>query len=218
MLLKNASKHLQEGFQCARERLSKGGSSSSSLAGSEDEKMSKMHPPNRWNTPTVKRGSWSSSVGSDEEEQPVRQGNTPPQASKRWNLHMKRTAYQHVGGSLSSFESTGSESSIGGMVPSSHSKLFPIPQGRVMTESSRNLSLGSDADLNATLTERTSNISGGTHDDDEQSHDASTPAQSPMSAPEKRAPEVNADETLDKRIGSPKRLRSKKSKENCTIQ
>jgi [calcium/calmodulin-dependent protein kinase] kinase len=227
-LLKNASKHLHDGFQCARERLSKGmsTSSSSSLVGSDDEKMSgwsKMQPPNRWNTPTMNRGSWSSSIGSDDDDQPTRQGNTPPQASKRWNQLTKRAAYQHVGASLSSFESTGSESSVGGMGPSSHSKLFPIPQGRVMTESSRNMGLGSQADLNTSLTER----SGGTQDEDE-SHDTSTPVKSPMSAPEKRAPEVSAEETLEKPIGSPKRLRSKrvrsnvqfnkKSEERCTIQ
>lgn len=60
-------------------------------------------------------------------------------------------------------------------------------------------------------------MSGGTHEDDE-SRDASTPVQSPMSAHEKRAPEVSAEETLDKPVGSPKRLRSKKNKEQCTIQ
>ena len=73
---------------CERTFIQGMGSSSSSLVGSDDEKMSgwsKMQPPNRWNTPTMNRGSWSSSVGSDDEEQPVRQGNTPPQASKRWN-------------------------------------------------------------------------------------------------------------------------------------
>lgn len=86
-----------------------------------------------------------------------------------------------------------------------------------MTESSRNMSEGSETDLQFSLTERTSNMSGGTHDEDSES--ASTAAQSPtMAAPEKRAPEVSAEETLEKPVTSPKRRRSKKGKEQCTIQ
>jgi len=194
ILLKNAQKTLQEGFQSARERLSMGGSTFSSS---------------------------SSLVGSDEEKAVRR--DMPPPSTNRWNQQAKRASFQRVGASLSSFESTGSESSAG-MGPSSHSnKLFPIPQGRVMTESSRNLSLDSEGrEINISLTERTSNMSERSKSEDGEQLESAVQKEKVHSTPvEKRASEVSAEEqALAEPNGSPKRLRSKAKadKEQCTIQ
>jgi len=195
-------------------------SSSSSLVGLDDDK------PAGWAKAfaqqTKKGGSASSSlVGSDEDNPAAGRNKMPPPTNtNRWNQQSKRAAYQQVGASLSSFESTGSESSTS-MGPSGHrdSKLFPIPQGRVMTESSRRLSEDSN-ELNMALTERASNISEGSK---ELGEDTAHITQSPKIAHasvEKRAPEVNAGEALEGAAikGCPKRLRRRASKEQCTIQ
>jgi hypothetical protein len=228
-LLKNAQKHLQEGFELAREKLSIGGStfsSSSSLVGMDEERIAgnaKISPASsRRNSLTSRRSSTLSLVGSDEEKSVEKSTDAmpPPKATKRWNQQAKKASFQRVGASLSSFESTGSESSASAG-PSSHSKLFPIPQGRTATESTRNLDL-EEHDVNISLTERTSNISGGSKDEEDEDTPracAHTPKEANHTSVEKRASEVSAEEAATgEPYGSPKRLRSKSSKEQCTIQ
>lgn len=186
-------------------------SSSSSLVGLDDEK-----PGVKGNMKKIGSSSSSTPVGSDEEHSSTM---PPPTSAKKWNQWTKKAAYQRVGAGLSSFDSTGSESSAS-MGPTSHSRLFPIPQDRVMTESSRRMSLdSSEAELNYSLTERTSNHkSGEIEDQDEESPDSAQSQKEIHSPVEKRASELSADEVEAESNGSPKRLRSKASKEQCTIQ
>jgi hypothetical protein len=180
VLFKNAQKQIREGFQAARERLSMGGSSTFSSSSSLAD-----HDPI---TTPVTRGKKTLSV---------RNGN--PQ-SKMQMLYQR--------GSLSSFGSSASEESDEHVGGTSSGKLFPIPQNRVMTESSRNIDVYSDGSSPILNSNRTQDSE---FDPNEEPRAVS---QSPL---EKRASDVSAQPvTVEKKKRT--KLPRNESREACCIQ
>jgi hypothetical protein len=181
VLFKNAHKQIKEGFQAARERLSMGGSSFSS--------SSSLTADNHDTTPVL-RG---------KKNLPVRNGNS----------QNKKTLF-HQRGSLSSFGSSASESdeyvTPGG---TSSGKLFPIPQNRVMTESSRDDSVYSDGSSPVVNTSRTQ------ESEDDPIEELRGVSQSPL---EKRASDRSSAQPVTVEKKKRTKLRRNESRDACCIQ
>ena len=90
----------------------------------------------------------SSSLVGAEEDTPSSRGKKP---AGKWTLQQSRSDDYARKGSLSSFGSTSSTETTSGNGGMSSGRLFPIPQKRAITESTRAISMESDGSESAAL-------------------------------------------------------------------